>query len=206
MTADSTLRAILRAGGLAETDDAVTALALGLSRLGELYPIMRLTLEEPRAGRQKAELLRLRAAAKAIGEILDDDFTAGSGRETILDAFGAPATREILTWLRRLPAAVDGAVIAIDRTEDPRPRRREDPETWLFVALYDLFAFINENPPVVGKYLECFVAGSVDYLELGIQTPFGAAFEARTRAALKRREEAGGAKVDLMPLPLLPSR
>jgi hypothetical protein len=203
------LVAILRAGGLAQTDESFAALETGLNRLAALYPIVKLSFTAPRSGRQRASLRRFRAAVKVIGKILDDDFEAGLELQTLLDGFGAPASRETLAWLRRLPSAIDAALVMIEQARDPRPRHQENAATWSFVALHDLFEFIDKKPPEIGKCLERFTVEAIVRLRLPIAVPAGASFARRVKAALERRRiektelERRIEKLQLMPPPVL---
>ena len=206
---DSKLRKILQAGRvLPQTDEAIAILAQGLDRAAVLYGMMSIRSKAPQSASLKNKLKKLQRSAQKIGKILDDDFDTGSGLEGLLSGFELPMSQETREWLRTLAAEgvpdalVDKALLAIhhfDANYRP-PRHGETPDTWLFLALHDLFELINHGTPPKSYELEAFADKAVEYLKLEIKVPWGKAFENRVRRALERR---GTEKTNLLPRPVV---
>jgi hypothetical protein len=190
------LAAILRAGELQVDDESIAMLDAALKRLRALYPMAALSLDAPAPGHFKAKLDAVVEATSAIARILDDDFEAGAWLEATLAGAGAEVTTAVRNWLRRVPIAAREIYLMIEQDSHPRPRRREEPETWCICALHDLFGVLGAPGGGADAKSQQFVAAAVKYLALPIKVPTGDSYRLRLRKALNRRSSP----VNLLPL------
>jgi hypothetical protein len=191
----SELSAILTAGNLAVSEETMTLLAIGLHTVAHTYRLMRVITNQPPPGTLADDCAKVQRAAQTIADILTADAARGGALEMTLSGF-LPLTgfdvQAFFEQIQRLAAAAEGVQLMHYRP----PRRQETPETWLFLALHDLFELIAEKQPGIAGPLERFTRSSIEYLGFDIAVPTGDGFRVRMYKALKRRD----GKITVLPV------
>jgi hypothetical protein len=120
-----------------------------------------------------------------MADILTADAARGGPLDMVLSGF-LPigfAGKAFIANVRHLAAAAEGVRLMYYQS----PRRRETPETFLFLALHDLFELIAERQPGIAGPLERFTRASIEYLGFDIVAPEGNSFRLRVSEALTDR-------------------
>lgn len=194
------LIAILNAGKLTATDDTLALLSIGLDTVAHLYRLMRLVADQPPPYALAEDCAKLQRAAQTIADVLAADAARGGTLEMTLAGFHPLSgfdVQALIEQIRRLAAAAEGVQLMHYK---PR-KRRETPETWLFLALHDLFELITEKPPGIAGPLERFTRTAIEYLGFDITIPVGDGFRRRMSDALRRRD----GKINVLPV-IIPPR
>src|SRR5207302_7111228 len=94
--------------------------------------------------------------------------------------------REVARWSRQLATAAEHTetLLKSEIVHRCRARHDETPETWLFLALHDLYAKLNGREPGIAGPLHRFIKASVNVVDNQVAVPEPVAFRARLSAAL----------------------
>jgi hypothetical protein len=198
------LRATLVAGGIQPTDESLSILAEGLGAISLGYHIERVIgSAKTKAGLEK-ELSQLRAAFRTAIGILDADMSGLSQIEVLLsEALHGNGIGEFLEQLRSLSSHIEMVLDILAQNTAIR-RRRQNPETWFFLAAHDLFTKLtaNEEPGIAGP-LHRFTKHCAALIDERIKVPESEnSFQKRLTAALRRRT----GKIDVTPRRVFPGK
>jgi hypothetical protein len=199
------LRATLVAGGIRPTDETLATLSAGLSGIAHGYHIERVISSEAKSDAELTkELSQLQAAFRTAVSILDAD-TSGLGQiEVLLSRPGdRNRIREFLEELRSLSSRIEVLLIMLAQNTAIR-KRRQNPETWFFLAVHDLFATLADDPkPGIAGPLHRFTKRCAVLIEPRIKVPENEnSFQKRLTAALGRRT----GKIHVFPWRFIPGK
>jgi hypothetical protein len=199
------LKATLIAGGIRPTDKALSIVSVGLGIISHGYHIERVISSEVKTKAELAkELGQLHAAFCTVIGILDADMNG-------LNEIGAPLSEalygrgigEFVEELRTLSSHTALYLNILAQNTAIR-RRRQNPETWFFLAAHDLFATLtdDEKPGIAGP-LHRFTKYCAALIDERIKVPESEnAFQKRLTAALRRRT----GKIDVTPREVFPGK
>src|SRR5689334_21730396 len=184
------LRATLVAGKIPVTDEALAILSVGLSTIGHGYQIEKAVSRTPKTDTElKKDLSRLHAACRTVVEVLDADLK-GSGQieAVVADLWRGSQMPRLVEELRSLSKGIEIALIMAAQNGAIR-KRQQDPETWFFLAVHDLFSEITGDPePGIAGRLHRFTKSCATLIDAGIAVPEREnSFGRRLTAALARR-------------------
>jgi len=191
------LKAALIAGTIGVTDKALKTLRTELATIGYGYWIERLISEKAKTDTELGkDLARLRSACRTIIEVLDADMSAACQIEAILsDPWHGSQVPRLVEELRSLFLRVDIALTMV-KQDGAITTRGQNPETWFFIAVHDLFGRLTGNPePGIAGPLYRFTKSCAELIDPNIAVPASEnSFQKRLRAALARR--AGKIRVE----------
>ena len=199
------LRATLIAGKIPPTDEAFSTLSAGLSTISHGYHIERVISEGVKTEAELGkELSQLHAALRTAIGILDADMN-GTGQIEILlsDPWRGNRVPEFLEELRSKSSHIKMLLTMLAQNTAIR-RRRQNAETWFFLAVHDLFAAITGDPePGIAGPLHRFTQHCAALTDPRILVPKGEnSFQKRLKAALARRAE----KISVVPWHVFPGK
>jgi hypothetical protein len=184
------LRATLIAGKIPVTDEAFTILCAGLSTIGRLYQIEKAISRTARTDTElKKDLSRLHVACRTVVDVLDADLSGSCQIEAMLsDPWRGSQVPRLVEELRSLSSQIE-MILDIAVQNRALKKRQQDPETWFFLAVHDLFSEMADNPePGIAGPLHRFTKGCAGLIDAGIAVPESEnSFQKRLTAALARR-------------------
>lgn len=199
------LRATLVAAKIPATEEAIALLSTGLSTVGHGYYIEKVISGSGKTNNQlHKELSRLDVACRTVVEILDADMSGLCQIEAMLtDPYHGSSVPQAVEQLRLLCGRIP-LLLAIFEQNRTIKKRQQNPETWFFVAVYDLFAALTGNPePGIAGPLHRFTQRCAELIDPAINVPTSEnSFQKRLTAALARRT----GKINLFPLIVFPGK
>jgi hypothetical protein len=134
------LKAALIAGKIRVTDEALATLNVGLARIGHGYCIEKYISEKAKTDTElKKDLTRLDTACRTIVEVFDADMSGSCQIEAILsEPWHGSRVPRLVEELRSLSPRIEIA-LAMAKQDGAIKKRQQNPETWFFLAVYDLF-------------------------------------------------------------------
>jgi hypothetical protein len=199
------LRATLVAGKIPVTDDALTILSVGLSTTKRGYHLEKAISRTAKTDTElKKDLSRLNMACRIVVDILDADLSGTWQIEVMLsDPWCASQLPRLVEELRFLFPRIEMA-LDMPAQNGAKKRRRQDPETWFFLAVHDLFCMITVNcEPGIAGPLHRFTKSCAALIDAGIAVPEREnSFQKRLTAALARRT----GKISVLPKVVFPGK
>jgi hypothetical protein len=184
------LRATLIAGKIPVTDEALAILRVGLSTIGQGYQIEKAISGTAKTDTElKKDLSRLHEACRTVVDVLDADLKGSGQIETMLsDPWRGSQVPRLVEELRSLSPRIEIA-LAMAVQNGAIKKRQQDPETWFFLAVHDLFSEITGDPePGIAGPLHRFTKSCAALIKPGIAVPESEnSFQKRLTAALARR-------------------
>jgi hypothetical protein len=197
------LRATLVAGKIPVTDEALRILRAGLSTIGHGYQIERAINGAAKTDTElKKDLSRLHAACRTVVDVLDADLSGSGQIEAVLsDPWRGSQVPRLGEELRSLSPRIEIA-LAMAAQNGAIKKRQQDPETWFFLAVHDLFSEITGDPePGIAGPLHRFTKSCATLIDAGIAVPEREnSFGRRLTAALARRT----GKINVFPKVIFP--
>jgi hypothetical protein len=198
------LRAALTAGKIPVTDEALVILRAGLVTITHGYHLNKVLRGIKTEIELKKDLSRLYSACRTFVEVLDTDLSGLGQIESILSATW-PGTQvaRLVEELRLLSPRLEMAIIMAGQDQAIKPRR-QNPVTWLFLAVHDLFSEITgEDEPGTAGPLHRFTKRCAALIDSEISVPENEnSFHKRLTAALARRT----GKIDVLPRIIFPGK
>jgi hypothetical protein len=202
---DGRLRAALIAGNIPVTDKALSILIAGLAPIGQGYHIEKVISGTAKTDTElRKDLSRLHTACLTIVDILDADMSGLRQIEVMLsDPWRGSQIPRLVEELRSLSSRIDMA-LAMAKQNGAIKKRQQDPATWFFLAVHDLYAEITGNPePGIAGPLHRFTKRCAELVNAGIAVPTSEnSFQKRLTAALTRRT----GKINLRPKLIFPGK
>jgi len=199
------LRAALIAGKISVTDKALAILTAGLAAIGQGYHIERAISEAAKTDTElKKDLSRLDAACRTVVDVLDADVSGLCQIEVMLsDPWRGSQVPGLVEQLRSLSSRI-GMALAMAARNGAIRKRQQDPETWFFLAVHDLYSEITGNPePGIAGPLHRFTKHCAELINPGIAVPESEnSFQKRLTAALARRT----GKISVLPKVIFPGK
>ena len=199
------LRATLVAGKIPVTDEALAILSAGLSTIGHGYQIEKAISETAKTDTElKKDLSRLRVACRTVVDILEPDLSGSGQIEAMLaDPWRGSQVPLLVQELRSLSPRIDMA-LAMAAQNGAIKKRQQDPKTWFFLAVHDLFSTMIGNPePGIAGPLHRFTKRCAELVNAGIAVPTSEnSFQKRLTAALARRT----GKIGVLPKVIFPGK
>lgn len=183
------LKAALVAGKILVTEETLATLRAGLNTIGYGYRIEKVIRDAKTDAELTRELSRLHAAWRTVVDVLDDDVRGLGQIEAMLaDPWHGNQLPRLVEDMRLLLPKLEIA-LAVARQSGTIKKRRQDPETVFFLAVYDLFSKITGDPkPGVAGPLHRFTRGCAALVDAHIAVPESEnSFRKRLTAALARR-------------------
>jgi hypothetical protein len=199
------LTATLVAGKIPVTEEALTMLRAGLSTIGHGYRIEKAISETARTDTKlKNDLSRLHVGCRTVVDVLDTDLTGSGQIEAIFyDPWHGSQVPRLVEELRSLTPRIETALAMMTQSGAIK-KRRQDPETWFFVAMHDLFSELTGDPePGIAGPLHRFTKSCAALIDAGIAVPEREnSFQKRLTAALARRT----GKINVFPKVVFPGK
>jgi hypothetical protein len=198
------LKAALISGKIPVNDETVATFNAGLSAIGRGYHIEKVVSKKPKTADLTRNLLQLYKAFCTIIEISDADQNDLRQIELMLsDLWRGHQVLGFVEDLRPLCIHLE-LVLAVIAQNTERRERRQNPETWLLLAVHDLFATITGNPePGIAGPLHRFTKRCAALIDSRIRVPESEnSFQKRLTAALARRT----GKISVMPRAVFPGK
>jgi hypothetical protein len=181
---------ILSAAKIVADKDTLAQLARRLNELGQQYRHIRFArTSHARRKELLDDLVRVAEAAASASGVLDADLGGLCEIESLLGAFHCDVAAQT-QLLHRLHDAADQAIRVLETAHPRISANGEEPETWLFVQLYDLYKLLSGRKEISpGGPLDRFARKASALISRDIVVPAADSFYHRLRAALKRRKE-----------------
>lgn len=199
------LKAALIAGKIPVTDEALAILRAGLSTIGRGYHIDKVISGMAKTDTElKKELSRLHVACRTVVDVLDADLSGLSQIGAMLsDPWRGSQVPRLVEELRLLSPQIEMA-LAMAAQEGTLKKRRQNPETWFFLAVHDLYSEITvDHEPGVAGPLHRFTKHCAALIDAGIVVPESEnSFQKRLTAALARRT----GKISVLPKIVFPGK
>jgi hypothetical protein len=201
------LKATLVAGRIRPTDEALATLSAGLSTISYGYHIERVISESASAKTEaelRKELSQLNAALRTAISILDADMNGTRQIEILLcDPWHGSRIPEFLEKLRSQSSRIEMFLTMLAQNTAIK-KRRQNPETWFFLAVHDLFATITgDSEPGIAGPLYRFTQHCAVLTDPRIEVPESEnSFQKRLTAALARRT----GKIRVVPRRVFPGK
>jgi hypothetical protein len=199
------LKAALIAGKIPVTDEALAILRAGLSTIGRGYHIDKVISGMAKTDTElKKELSRLHVACRTVVDVLDADLSGLSQIGAMLsDPWRGSQVPRLVEELRLLSPQIEMA-LAMAAQEGTLKKRRQNPETWFFVAVHDLYCEITaDHDPGVAGPLHRFTKHCAALIDARIVVPESEnSFQKRLTAALARRT----GKISVLPRIIFPGK
>ena len=199
------LKAALIAGKIPVTDEALAILRAALSTIGRGYHIDKVISGMAKTDTElKKELSRLHVACRTVVDVLDADLSGLSQIGAMLsDPWRGSQVPRLVEELRLLSPQIEMA-LAMAAQEGTLKKRRQNPETWFFVAVHDLYSEITaDHDPGVAGPLHRFTKHCAALIDARIVVPESEnSFQKRLTAALARRT----GKISVLPRIIFPGK
>jgi hypothetical protein len=198
------LKAALIAGRIPVTDKALTILRAGLVTISHGYHLNKVLRGIKTETELKKDLSRLYLASRTFVDVLDTDLSGLGQIEMILSAtWSGTKVARLVEELRMLFPRLEMAIIMTGQDLAKKPRR-QNPVTWLFLAVHDLFSQITgEDEPGIAGPLHRFTKRCAALVDTEITVPESEnSFHKRLTAALARRT----GKIDVLPRIIFPGK
>jgi hypothetical protein len=199
------LRATLVAGKIPVTDEARAILSAELSTIGHGYQIAKAISGTAKTDAElKKDLSRLNAALRTVIDVLDADLSGSYQIEAMLsDPWHGSQVPRLVEELRSLSSRIEMA-LAMAAQNGAIKKRQQDPETWFFLAVHDLFSEMTANAePGIAGPLHRFTKRCAALIGAGIDVPESEnSFRKRLTAALARRT----GKINVRPKVVFPGK
>jgi hypothetical protein len=199
------LRAAPIAGKISVTDKAFAILTAGLAAIGHGYHIERAISETAKTDTElKEDLSRLHAACRTVVDVLDADMSGLCQIEVMLSDLGRGSqVPGLVEQLRSLSSRI-GMALAMAAQNGAIRKRQQNPETWFFLAVHDLYSEITGNPkPGIAGPLHRFTKHCAGLVAAAIAVPESEnSFRKRLTAALARRT----GKISVLPQAIFPGK
>jgi len=199
------LKAALIAGKIPVTDEALAILRAGLSTIGRGYHIDKVISGMAKTDTElKKELSRLHVACRTVVDVLDADLSGLSQIGAMLsDPWRGSQVPRLVEELRLLSPQIEMA-LAMAAQEGTLKKRRQNPETWFFLAVHDLYSEITaDHDPGVAGPLHRFTKHCAALIDARIVVPESEnSFQKRLTAALARRT----GKISVLPRIIFPGK
>jgi hypothetical protein len=199
------LKMTLIAGKIPVTDEALMILSAGLSTIGQGYRIEKAISETVKTDIELTkDLSRLHEASRTVVDILGADLSGSGQIETILaDPWRGSQVPRLVEELRSVCSRIEIA-LAMAAQDGAIKRRQQNPETWFFLAVHDLFSEVTRNPkPGIAGPLHRFTQSCAALVYPGIRVPASEnSFQKRLAAALARRT----GKINAFPESVFPGK
>ena len=143
-------------------------------------------------------------AFRTAVDILDADLSGTGQIEALLcDPWRGSQIPRVLQELRLLSSRIEPPLATLAQNKAIK-KRQQNPETWFFVAVHDLFATITGNPePGIAGPLHRFTKRCAALIDARIAVPESAnSFQKRLTAALDRRT----GKINVAPRAVFPGK
>src|SRR5271165_3443819 len=197
------LRATLVAGKIPVTEEALAILSAGLSTIGHGYQIEK-AISQTTNTELKKDISRLHAACRTVVDILEPDLSGSGQIEAMLsDPWRGSQVPRLVEELRSLCPRIE-ITLAMAAQNGAIKKRQQDPKTWFFLAVHDLFSTMIGNPePGIAGRLHRFTQHCAALLDAGIAVPENEnSFQKRLTAALARRT----GKISVLPKVVFPGK
>ena len=199
------LKAALIAGKIPVTDEALAILRAALSTIGRGYHIDKVISGMAKTDTElKKELSRLHVACRTVVDVLDADLSGLSQIGAMLsDPWRGSQVPRLVEELRLLSPQIEMA-LAMAAQEGTLKKRRQNPETWFFLAVHDLYSEITaDHDPGVAGPLHRFTKHCAALIDARIVVPESEnSFQKRLTAALDRRT----GKINVVPRANFPGK
>lgn len=199
------LKATLIAGRISPTDEALATLSAGLAAISHGYQIERMISDEVKTDAELGkELTKLQAAFRSAIGILDADMNGTGQIESLLsDPWRVSRIPEFLEELRSQFSRIE-ILLTMLAQNNAIKKRRQNPETWLFLAVHDLCATITgDAEPGIAGPLHRFTQRCAELIDPRIKVPESKnSFQKRLKAALARRSGT----LSVVPRPVFPGK
>jgi len=199
------LKAALIAGKIPVTDEALAILRAALSTIGRGYHIDKVISGMAKTDTElKKELSRLHVACRTVVDVLDADLSGLSQIGAMLsDPWRGSQVPRLVEELRLLSPQIEMA-LAMAAQEGTLKKRRQNPETWFFLAVHDLYSEITaDHDPGVAGPLHRFTKHCAALIDARIVVPESEnSFQKRLTAALARRT----GKISVLPRIIFPGK
>jgi len=199
------LKAALIAGKIPVTDEALAILRAALSTIGRGYHIAKVISGMAKTDTElKKELSRLHVACRTVVDVLDADLSGLSQIGAMLsDPWRGSQVPRLVEELRLLSPQIEMA-LAMAAQEGTLKKRRQNPETWFFLAVHDLYCEITaDHDPGVAGPLHRFTKHCAALIDARIVVPESEnSFQKRLTAALARRT----GKISVLPRIIFPGK
>jgi hypothetical protein len=199
------LRAALIAGKIPVTDETLSMLSAALSTIGHGYRIAKFISRNDKSDTElKKDLSRLYAASRAVVDVLDADMGGSHQIEAILSyPWRGSQVPQLLEELRSMSSQVEIALMMAAQNGAIK-KRQQNPETWFFLAVHDLFSTMTANPePGIAGPLHRFAKSCPELIDPSIAVPESEnSFQKRLTAALGRRT----GKISVFPKIVFPGK
>ena len=152
----------------------------------------------------KKELSRLHVACRTVVDVLDADLSGLSQIGAMLsDPWRGSQVPRLVEELRLLSPQIEMA-LAMAAQEGTLKKRRQNPETWFFLAVHDLYSEITaDHDPGVAGPLHRFTKHCAALIDARIVVPESEnSFQKRLTAALARRT----GKISVLPRIIFPGK
>jgi hypothetical protein len=198
------LKATLVAGKILGTDEAFAMLSVGLTTIGHGYRIEKAISETLKTDAELTkDLSRLREASGTVVDVLEADLSGSGQIEAILaDPWRGSQVPRLVEELRSVCSRIEIA-LAMAAQDGAIKKRQQNPETWFFLAVHDLFSELTGNPePGIAGPLHRFTKSCAALIDPGIAVPGENSFQKRLNAALARRT----GKISVFPKVVFPGK
>ena len=199
------LRAALIAGKIPVTDKALATLRDGLGVIEHGYHMEKVFGEMAKTPAElKEDLCRLHGALRTVVEVLDADL---SGLRQLSVMLSFPGFRNQVPRLAdELRSLIDRIemILAMIPPDGPIKKRQQEPATWLFLAVHDLYCEITaDHEPGIAGPLHRFTRRCAALIDASIVvTQSENSFQKRLTAALARRT----GKINVLPKIIFPGK
>jgi hypothetical protein len=199
------LKAALIAGKISATEKALEILSAGLAAIGQGYHIEKVISGTAKTDTKLGkDLSRLHAACRTVVDMLDADMSGSCQIEVMFsDPWRGSQIPRLVDELRSLSSRIDVALAMAEQNGAIR-KRQQNPETWFFLAVHDLYSEITGNPePGIAGPLHRFTKRCAELVNAGIAVPTSEnSFQKRLTAALARRT----GKIGVLPKVIFPGK
>ena len=198
------LKAALIAGKIPVTDEAFAILRAGLGTIAHGYHINKVIRLVKTGTELKKDLSRLYLACRTFIDVFDADLSGLGQIEAILsDTWRSSQVPRLLEELRLLSPKLEMAMIMAAQDQATKPRR-QNPVTWFFLAVHDLFSEITgDDQPGIAGPLHRFTKSCAALIDAGITVPESEnSFQKRLTAALARRT----GRISVLPKIIFPGK
>jgi hypothetical protein len=198
------LKAALSAGKIPTTDKALTILRIGLITIARGYHVEKVISGMAKSDTElQKDLLQLQAACRTLIDVFADDLRGTGQIEAILsDPWHGSRILRLVEELRSLSPKIKMALLMATQ-DGTTKRRRQNPETWFFLAVHDLFSEITGEEPGIAGPLHRFTKNCAALIDETITVPKNEnSFHKRLTAALARRT----GKIRVVPKIIFPGK